>query len=557
MKRVFILAVGAALIVLLGVAPAASQEGRGLVVINSNSYNYPIMDYIFPRLYRLHPATGVLEGAAPENLALVVDAQPTAEQEQTIHLRDDLLWSDGTPVSAYDVLFGLLAGRGNVPAENVFLSRDSVMGVAVIDESTLRVRYVAPDCSNTARTNPYVIPVHVVVPGFIAFAQDLSVERPGTISVEDWAKAYDEAHLSEHSLGEDMYLPAGLRPAPAERSGEAGRLTNGDLAILLVGTTSGITLEEQFLSGMTNLLINPDFDRRADLLAHEDIQIYDAPGWSIDYLTFNFADTTIPRSAYTTKGELLDQGHNEFFSDQRLRQAVQLGIDVNAIIEVIYQGDATRITGTLPSNSWGYNPDLQTTAYDPGAAARLLDEAGWVDTDGNGIRNCFRCTTAEVGTSLLLRFSVESGGSRGRVAEMIALQLERIGVGITYADSNPTNQRFDLYLGGYTYNSPYTLDPDQTALFNRTADVVGAMGNIGSYYNPALENLLEQARTVPDCDINTRAALYQEAQALLADDLPMFGLYVRHEMFVARGIQGFDPQPGDPFWNLLNWRVSS
>jgi peptide/nickel transport system substrate-binding protein len=544
MKRLFILVASAAL--LLGVAPAASQDGRGLVVTHSL---FDLRDYIFPHLYLLDPMTGILEGAQPDNFALVLDAQPTAEQEQTLHLRDDSLWSDGTPVSAYEVLYSLIT-VGN----SAVSSRPVIDGIAVTDEHTLTLRYSTPSCANSARSNVYIIPIHAFIPGFTAFAQDFSDKHPGINSIDVWAKAYLEANLPEQSQG--SYLAAGLRPLLAERSGEAGRYTNGDLAVLVVSTAPGMSAEEQFLSGMTNLLINPDFKRRADLRAHEDVQIYDAPGWSWDYLAFNFADTTIPRSAYTTKGDLLDQGRNEFFSDKRLRQAVQLGIDVNAIIEVVYQGDATPLAGTLPLHSWGYNPDLQPAAYDPGAAARLLDEAGWVDTDGDGIRNCFRCTTAEPGTSLSLRFSVQPGNMRGRVSEMMAGQLWRIGVEVSFADSDPTSQRFDLYLGGYESGASVMLDPDQAALFTRAADVVGMMGNIGSYVNPALEDLLVQASTAPDCDINPRAALYHEAQTRLADDLPMFGLYARHEMVAARGIEGFDPQPGNPFWNLLNWRVA-
>ncbi|MCB9450246.1 MAG: hypothetical protein H6672_02335 [Anaerolineaceae bacterium] len=558
MKRVFILVMVATLMMLLGVVPAVSQEGHGLVITNNIASLY---DYVVPFMYAHDPLTGVLTGAAPHNFALVLDGQSTAEQEQTLHLRDDLLWSDGTPISAYDVLYTLITGR-----DNEYDLGEFVESVAITDSHTLTVRYTMPNCANAARTNFSIVPSHARDFDFPAFVQAYSADHPGLISLHDWRQAALAANLFEQARIGGIYFATGLRSLPAERTGERLRYTKDDLAILYVNTSSGVSSVDQFLRGDTNLLLFPDINRRADLLAHDDLQIYDAPDWSIAYLTFNFADTTIPRSAYTTRGELLDQGHNQFFSDKRLRHAVQLGIDVNAIIEVVFQGGATPIAGTLSPNSWGYNPDLQPTVYDPGMASRLLDEAGWVDTDGDGIRNCFRCTTAEPGTSLTLRFiDAETVGFRGRAAEMIALQLGRIGIGVSNIPAHQSNQQFDLFLGSFNYDytyfyktvNRYAYDPDQTALFTRGADVVGSIGNPGSYYNPALEDLLAQARTVPDCDINTRAALYREAQALLADDLPMFGLYVRHEMFVARGIQGFDPQPGNPFWNLLNWKVSS
>ncbi|MBZ0278172.1 MAG: hypothetical protein K8I60_18645 [Anaerolineae bacterium] len=543
MKRVFILATLGLLVILSGAGLAAAQEGRGLVI--THSAGVVLDDYIYPRLYRLNPVTGVLEDAAPDNLALVLDAQPTADQEQTIHLRDDLLWSDGSPVNAYDVLYSAI------------VSEDVITGIALVDDRTVTVQYTAPSCVSPSRENLVIQPVQVDAEAFKTFAQAFSAANPGVRSIGVWSRNYYEADLPLAEGRESLYLPDGLRSMPAERPDEVRRLLNGDLAVLLVRSESGIPPEEAFLHGDTNLLLNPDPLRRADLMTHDEFQIYDAPGWSMDYLMFNFADTSIPRSAYSSGGDLFDQGHNEFFSDKRLRQAVQLGIDVNAIIQAIYRGEATPIAGTLSPNSWGYNPALQPVAYDPAAASRLLDEAGWVDTNGNGIRNCFRCTSAEIGTELSLHLTVQPGSSRESVAELIAIQFEQIGIGVSSITGSPADQQFDLYLGGFDENSPSTFDPDQAALFSRQTDVVGGMGNNSSYYNPALEDLLTQARSVPDCDVNARAALYQQAQSMIADDLPMFGLYVRHEMFVAHGIQGFDPQPGNPFWNVLNWRVAS
>lgn len=549
--RIFMLIVTAIVLMVFSVAPSTSNEGRGLVVVHTDSHPY-LANYLYPHLYQVDPSTGVLEGAAVDNLALVLDPQPTAEREQTFKFRDDLRGG------GVKVLYSLLFERGIGSIGTSPYIGEFIEGVELVDEHTLTLRYRTPSCANAARLNRYLMPYSSINSAFESFAREWSATRPGIISIDDWANAYLESGLENFADGEGISLAAEFQTVPNTSSDQATRLISDNLALSFIPTTNGMNLEEQFLTGQTNLLVNPDFERRADLLAQQELQIYNAPGWTWDYLTFNLADTSIPRSAFTSSGAALDQGKNRFFGDLRVRQAVQAGIDVNAIIEVVYQGAATPLAGTLPIASWGYNPALKPTAYDPGRAARLLDAAGWVDTDNDGIRNCFRCTTAERGTSLVLNFSIAYTDQRMRVAEMMALQLQRIGIDVSLnAESDPRHQTFDLHLGGYTYDSPYTFDPDQSALFARDADIVGQMGNIGSYHNPVLDALLEQARTVPDCDVSTRAALYHEAQGLLAEELPMFGLYAVHDFYAARGIQGFAPRPGHPFWNLLNWSVSS
>lgn len=549
--RILMLVVTLIGLLMVGVAPSTSSEGRGLVVTQTDNHPY-LANYLYPHLYQVDPSTGVLEGAAPDNLALVLDPQPAAEREQTFKFRDD---ARGGGLKA---LYSLLFERGIGSTGTSPYIGELVEGIELVDEHTLTLRYRTPSCANAARLNRYLLPYSSINSAFESFAREWRATRSGIISLEDWANAYLEAGLENFADREGISLAAEFQAVPNTSGDQSSRFVNDDLALMFIPANMGLSVEEQFLMGQTNLLVNPAFERRADLLAQENLQIYNAPGWTWDYLTFNLADTSIPRSAFASSGAALDQGKNRFFGDLRVRQAVQAGIDVNAIIEVVYQGAATPLAGTLPIASWGYNPALKPTTYNPGMAARLLDSAGWVDTDNDGIRNCFRCATAADGTSLVLNFSIAYSEQRMRAAEMIARQLQRIGIGVSLnAESDPRHQTFDLHLGGYTYDSPYTFDPDQSALFARDADIVGQMGNIGSYHNPALDALLEQARTAPDCDISTRAALYHEAQVLLAEDLPMFGLYAVHDFYVARGIQGFAPQPGKPFWNLLNWSVSS
>lgn len=546
--RAFILTLILIISVAAGAVPVASQGGRGLVRLIMDNVPPTLQDYILPRLYYLDPVNGILEGAAPDNWALVVNAAPTAEREHTLVLRDDLLWSDGSAISAYDVLYTLLTDSQ---------PQNRIASLALVNEHAVKLGYAAPDCSNAARSNPHIRPYRAAFPDFETFARQFSIQHPELTPIRTWKEALSAARLEFRRPQEAFRVFGGLEILQDRRPGENVRLMNGNLALLLLANRTELPITQRFLNGETNLLINPPFNQRADLLRRDDVQVYNAPGWRADYLVFNFADKNTPRSAFTSKGNLLDQGQNLFFSDKRLRQAVQLAIDVQSIIEVVFAGQAIPLAGTLPPVSWGYNSALQPPAYDPGAAERLLDEAGWVDTDGDGIRNCYRCVSAPAGTGLYIILNAETSVQRDRVVEMITAQLRRVGISVNPAGGEATSQRFDLYLGGFDSLSPYALDPDQAMLFTRAGDVLGAAGNVGSYHNPEVAALLEQARAVPGCDVAERAALYHQIQELLADELPMWALYARYDLYLARGIGGFAPQPGNPFWNLMNWRVTS
>ena len=71
----------------------------------------------------------------------------------------------------------------------------------------------------------------------------------------------------------------------------------------------------------------------------------------------------------------------------RVRQAVALGINTQDLIDAMGPDGGTPLVGAVsPISGWAYNNDLPRYPYDPEAAMALLDEAGWVDSDGDGVR---------------------------------------------------------------------------------------------------------------------------------------------------------------------------
>jgi len=238
-----------------------------------------------------------------------------------------------------------------------------------------------------------------------------------------------------------------------------------------------------------------------------------------------------------------------------------MAIDVNPLIDASLLGYGTPIALNRIPGTWAHNNNLTLIAYDPRGAEQLLESIGWKDADRDGIRECRSCLYGREGQALSFDLMVMSNGRREIAAELVSQQLRRIGVyaNLRVMDSGSVlteaqGQRFDAYMGGRIQR--YPADPDQTGLFTRAGDVVNVGSNAGSYYNPEIDELMNKALTLPGCAPDARAAIYGEIQAILQEDQPYVWLYAQTDMIVASGgLQGFNPLPNQPFWNVRDWIV--
>jgi peptide/nickel transport system substrate-binding protein len=321
------------------------------------------------------------------------------------------------------------------------------------------------------------------------------------------------------------------------------------------------TQVDLFLSGDLNFIANPPYERRADIRAASDVQVYGYPGTLWYYIGFNLVNPFEPASAFDEDGNPLDQGHHPLFGDVRVRRAVQMALDVNTLIEASVYGDGTVMAANQPPGSWAFNDDLAPIGYDPVGAERLLDEAGWRDWNRDGVRECRGCLYAEEGAPL--SFTLLYNGDNFRLlslSQVITRQLRQAGID---AFAQPTGgsafneavfQQFDAYLSGWFES--YPVNPDQAELFTTAGDVVGEGFNTTSYANERVAELLRSARTVPGCDGEARATIYREIQTILQEDQPYAWLLALNDMVAARGsVIGFNPYPHAPLWNVRDWVV--
>ena len=93
-----------------------------------------------------------------------------------------------------------------------------------------------------------------------------------------------------------------------------------------------------------------------------------------------------------------------------VRQAIAHALDYQAIISKVYLGQGYQIaSNVLPAIEWAHDPSIQPYAFDTVLAAQILEEAGWTDSDEDGVRECNGCATAEEGATLTLKPADQRG----------------------------------------------------------------------------------------------------------------------------------------------------
>ncbi len=113
-------------------------------------------------------------------------------------------------------------------------------------------------------------------------------------------------------------------------------------------------------------------------------------------------------------------------ADKRVRRALTMGVDRQRIVQAVLQGYGQVANSTIPPTNWQYDPDVvPDIPYDPDGARVLLDQAGWRDRDGDGVRE------NEAGVPLRITLKYNQGAQqRQTIAELMQAQLADIGVAI-------------------------------------------------------------------------------------------------------------------------------
>ena len=208
-------------------------------------------------------------------------------------------------------------------------------------------------------------------------------------------------------------------------------------------------------------------------------------------------------------------------------------------------------TGPYVPNTWPYNPDVKKYDYNPEKAKQLLKEAGWEDTDRDGLLD-------KDGRPFKFTVFTNTGNKlRENTATIIQWRLAKIGIKMeirklewsTFINQFIDKKRFEAVILGWSIG----LDPDQYDIWHSSKTREKEL-NFISYSNPEVDALLEKGRRT--FDINERKKAYFRIQEILAEEVPYIFLYVPDAtVIVSARVRGIKPSPIGISYNLPKWYV--
>jgi peptide/nickel transport system substrate-binding protein len=555
------------LMLLILVLPARAQEGRGtlrMAVSDINTFDFSplncalsecISDLLFPRLLYIAPDTETF-ATPPDDSYALAESWDMTDDGVTLHLRDDLTWSDGTPITAYDVFFSYLAY-----SQNSFQSgamNQQIAAAAPLDATTIQFIYRDMTCDALNVLNLNVLPAHAIFDDFEQSAAEIFADGLSAETWEAWreleSQNFNVYILNNHPFLDEPTITAGEFRFHSRQYGAYVRLISNDglQGLEIIPIPGGDSTADMLMRGEIDLTDSFSYDRVHDLRADDALHVFQSPTSVWLGISFNFADPRHPNPAVDEDGNPLAQGQHPLFNDLTIRRALQLATDVPALIEAFAEGLGTVMPANMPSNTWAFDDTLAPISYDPMTAARMLENAGWRDINRDGVRECTACTTAPMFTQLSFELSVPFGFSYG-LANILSQQWAEVGVAVYVYEDDVTYQQFDAALVVDWLGYPSSVD--QYLRFTPSGDTFGG-ANIGSYNNPEVTALLEEARTLSGCSTEARAELYHEAQRLLQDDQPYIWLFSLDSLVAARtSVANFAPYPNATFWNIRDWVI--
>lgn len=443
------------------------------------------------------------------------------KKSYTVKLRKGATWHDGKPVTADDVLFTLAAIRDEKVDSGSKRASFQDVAVTKVDAQTVRFVWKEPYAPALTELVLYIIPKHVY--GYPAGQGDALNKNPrnaqpvgsGPYKFVEWKR------------GESITLEAN----PAYWRGRP------HLDKVLVKIIPQLQTENSaFLTGALDLTrLTPDaFDKyRADAEFKKKYALLEYPVRNFFYLGWNL------------------DGSNPFFQDKRVRQAMTYALNRAGIVEKVLKGHALLCTGPGSPGSWNLDPGLKPYPYDPKKAAALLEEAGWKDTDGDGVRD-------KGGKPF--EFEVlypQEAGDFQRFLEFFQQDLRKVGVRMTLRPleysvfmGRTDRHQFQAVLNGFAMGddpNPHTLFHSSQAKLLPTGE--GAGDNDGSYVSAEADRLLDaQLRAT---DFKERQKLLWQLHALLAEDQPLTFLFTpMTTVAVSNRLQAVEASPG---YGLFIW----
>ena len=433
--------------------------------------------------------------------------------ELTYHLRKDVVWADGVPVTARDARLGYELYTDPLVASPRIGNFDFIEDLIVVDDHTVKFLFnkVYPDQVFDSAVE--IFPHHLL----------------GDI---------DRVQIRTHPFNRD---PLGCGPFKLKRwmSQQLVELVPNELyykgrpyldRVIFRIIPDQTSLLTQLETGEIDLIEQiPPRDVSRIQRKNPDIKIYTTSGRAYNYIGWN--------------------NRHPLFQSPKVRRALTMAMDIEDIINSLLYGYGQPCYGPIPPiMKWAFKENIRPLPYDPEAAKELLAEEGWADRDGDGWLDK---------DGQMFQFSMKTNlGNREREDAVVMIQndLGQIGVKVipqivewTVFLDQVHQHDFEAYLSGW--RARMSVDPTSVWHSKSTEEL-----NYICYANPEVDRLIELGRETVDRDV--ARPIWHRFQELVYDDQPYTFLYWREQVIgIHKRFRDCHPIPLSIYYHLEDWWV--
>jgi peptide/nickel transport system substrate-binding protein len=437
-------------------------------------------------------------------------------------LRDDLTWSDGSPLTAHDFAFSFQAIMNpKVPATSFRTGTDKLRWVHAYDDHTLVIFHLEKSVTRTENIGFPIIPKHIY---------EESIKEDPSLQGTDYHVRFENSpvtcgpyELARRRRGQEIVL--------ARR--ESYYMHNGEQV-----------RRKPYIREVRLQIIE---DPNTALLALKSGTIEETALTAEQWTTQTSGADYYARNTKTTGLEWVDfhfcwNVKTEFFSDARVRKAMSYAFDHDEMLDKVFYNLYEPSNGVFHHTAKFASDKPQPFKQNLDMAEDLLDEAGWVDSDFDGVRD-----KRINGRLVPFEFTIICGSTPNSLAVCELLKQSLIQIGIvcnvrplefTVLQQKSNDHDFQASMGGWgTGTDPSTLKN----IFGS-----GEGRNYGNYSNPEIDRLFEEGEK--EFDEEKRWQIYTQIHEILYEDQPYTWLFFRSSFYgFNKKLRGYNFSPRGPY----------
>jgi peptide/nickel transport system substrate-binding protein len=523
--------------------------------VTTNTYSRIIYENIFLYLLDFDPQTFELKPQLAKGLpeiAEITEGPYAGGVAYTYELFEEAAWDDGSPITGEDVAFTLkILFNPEVNAGPIRTYLEFIKDIEIDPENPKRFTIMTSQkyiIGEAAISNIPIYPAYVydadgaladITLSDLTNADKLSQLQQADTTLQAFANAFNSDAFAREKgkvVGAGAYAfetwNTGQEIILTRKADWWGDNVSSDQTLLEAApdtlvfkiipdqTTAVAALKDQQIDVTAQIDVKDFVELKENELVNSNYNLYSPTALQLYYIGLNNKDPKL--------------------EDKRVRRAIAHLVNVDEIIEELFYGLGQRRIGPVSPTKSYYDESLQAIPFDVDKAKSLLTEAGWTDTNGNGIVDKeIDGETVEMELSFLTTNSSKFANNLAQLLEVtfpqagVKLALEKVE--FTVLINTLRSREFELFAGAWAQDP---IPNDFKQLWHTDSDTPTGSNRVG-FGNAKTDELIDNIRIT--LDEKEREGMYKEFQQIVYDEQPYVFLFAPQERIAIH--KRFDTEP--------------